>query len=294
MQSGGNRTVGLTAAEMRRLISEMLELRMRRDYARFAAYLDPQVVVYCNAWREGIVGPDVWNGAPALRQLFRRTDEDYFPLEHEILDIMVDGDRAAVRWRGDWRRHATSKIYTIDAAHFLRWGPSGRVVEMHEFFDAHSPALPSTPIQSNFESLLTPLPSGLSREEMERRARSLVSFEADGPDLDLLREWCSPDIVCEFMGDRLRIPYAGRHKGLDTMLGIIQAIRVDFEQWPLVVPEMIADDVRVAGRRQVAWRHRGTGRAGCSELADFVRFEDGLVVEFIEFRDTGTLVRMQD
>lgn len=78
------------------------------------------------------------------------------------------------------------------------------------------------------------------------------------------------------------------------MLGIIQAICVDFEQWPLVVPEMIAEGARVAGRRQVAWRHRGTGRVGCSELADFVRFEDGLIVEFIEFRDTGTLMRIQD
>ncbi len=294
MHGGGNRTVRLTAANMRRLISEMLDIRMRRDYARFASYVDPRVVVYCNAWREGIVGPDVWSGAPALSQLFRRTDEDYFPLDHEVLDTIVDGDRAAVRWRGDWRRHATSKIYTIDAAHFLRWDENGLVVEMHEFFDSYSPALSTGAELSSLESLLTPLPAGLTRAEMEHRARRLACFDEGGPDADLLREWCSPDIVCEFLGDRARIPYAGRHTGLDRMIGIIQAIRVDCEQHPIGVPEMLVESGRVAGRRQVAWRHRGTGRVGCSELADFIRFEDGKVVEFIEFRDTGTLLRMQD
>lgn len=107
MPGSDERTAGLAAADMRRLIAEMLDLRMRRAYDRFQNYVDPRVVVYCNAWREGIIGPDVWNGAPALFDLFRRTDENYLPLGYEILDMATDGDRAVVRWRGDWRRHGT-------------------------------------------------------------------------------------------------------------------------------------------------------------------------------------------
>ncbi|WP_457798346.1 nuclear transport factor 2 family protein [Methylocystis sp. S23] len=276
--------------DKRRLIAEMLDCRMRRQYDRFESYVDPRVVVNCNAWREGIIGPNIWSGAPALRDLFRRTDENYFPLEHEILDILIDNDRAAVRWRGNWRRHATSKVYPIDAAHFLRWD-NGLVVEMHEFFDAQCKSASSYASVPSLESLLAPGAPELSREEMELRARQLAGHD-QGPDFELLRKWCSPNIVCEFVGDRARLPYAGRHVGFEAMLGVIRAVNVDFEQRDFALSEMMIEDMRVAGRRRVHWRHRGTGRAGVSELADFVRFEKGLIVEFIEFRDTVSLALM--
>lgn len=292
MHGGGNRTVRLTAVDKRRLIAEMLECRMRRDYDRFESYVDPKVVVNCNAWREGIIGPDVWSGAFAVRDLFRRTDENYFPLDHEILDVLVDDDRAAVRWRGNWRRHATSRIYPIDAAHFLRWD-NGSVVEMHEFFDAQCDGGSPYAHVPSLARLIDPGAPQLRREEMESRARRLVGHD-QGYDPDLLRQWCSPNIVCEFVGDRARLPYAGRHLGVEAMVGIIRAINVDFEQRNFEVSEMLIDDQRVAGRRRVHWRHRGTGRVGVSELADFVRFEDGLIVEFIEFRDTLSLAMMGD
>lgn len=293
MPGDGNRAVLLSAPETRFIVAEMLECRMRRQYDRFAGFIDPGVVLHCHSWREGIIGPRVWTGAAAVRDLFRRTDENYFPQDYEILDVVVDGERAVVRWRADWRGLSNGRVYTNDAAHFLRWS-NGRVVEMQEFFDAHCPAPPGCACPPNFERLLTPRPPGLSRQEMERRARSLVSFEDEGPDLDLVRQWCAPDVVCEFIGDRQRVPYAGRHKGVEAMLGVIRAIRVDFEQKLFAVSEVLVEDARVAGRRQVAWRHRGTGRSGMSELADFVRFEDGRIVELIEFRDTVTLWRAQD
>lgn len=288
---GGNRRARLTAAEMRFVIAEMLDCRMSRQYDRFDTFIDPAVIVHSHSWRPGIVGPSVWNGAAGLRDLFRLTDENYFPLEHEILDVIVDGDRAVVRWVSDWRRHENGRIYTKDAAHFLRW-ENGLVVEMHEFFDDHCAPSPRA-CPSRLDSLLTPSAPGLTLDEMESRARKLVSFEKEGPDPNLVREICSPDIVCEFVGDRSRIPYAGRHAGVETLLGIIRAIRMEFEQQLFGLAEVMTEDARVAGRRQVQWRHRGTGRTGLSELADFVRFENGLIVELIEFRDTLSLVQMQ-
>jgi ketosteroid isomerase-like protein len=293
MPTKGSRVAGLSPSELRCAVAGLIESRMRRQYDRFFAFVDPGVVVHCHSWREGLLGPDVWRGAPALRQLFARTDENYFPEEHEILDILVDGDRVAVRWRGDWRRHENNRVYTNDAAHFLRF-ENGRLVEMHEFFDTHCGSTPYCRCAPSFESLLTPLPARLDRKEMARRARRLLAFQSGSPEPELVRQWFSPDVICEFVGDRARLPYAGRHFGLETLLGVIRAIHVDFEQRPLEVSDILVEDNRAACWRQIEWRHRGTGRAGVSELADFVRIENGLIVELVEFRDTVSLMRMQD
>jgi ketosteroid isomerase-like protein len=293
MVGGGKRAVMLTPADMRRLVAELLERRMRGDYEQLFNYADPNVTIYCNArWDKSFV-PDVWRGIAGFRELLRRTDEQYLPLDHEILDILVDGDRSVVRWRGEWRQHANGQIHTTDAAHFMRW-ENGLVVEMHEFFDAHSASTPDCVRAADFENMLTPRSPGLSRDEMERRARELVSFQHGAPDTKLVREWCAPDIFSEFVGDRTRLPYAGRHCGVETMLAIIHALRIDFEQQTIAIPEILIEDSQVAGRRRVRWRHRGTGRRGMSEIADFVRFDDGLIVELIEFRDSVSLMQMQD
>lgn len=288
-----SRAISLGAPDIRFIVAELLESRMRRQYDRFLSLVDPAVVLHCHSWREGVLGPSVWSGAEALRTLFIRTDENYLPCEHEILDVIVDGDSAAVRWRGDWRRHGTGRVYTNDAAHFLRW-ENGRVVELHEFFDAHCPSTPNCACTPGFEAILTPRPAGVSADEMRRRARLLLDFEAGGPDAALLHKWFSPDVICEFTGDRLRTPYAGRHAGLETLLGIIRAIHVEFEQRPLAISDILVEDERAACWRHVEWRHRGTGRSGVSELAEFVRFDNGLITELIEFRDTVSLLRMQD
>ena len=52
---------------------------MRRQYDRFLAYVDAEIAVQCHSWRDGFLGPDVWEGAAALCDLFRRTDENYLP-----------------------------------------------------------------------------------------------------------------------------------------------------------------------------------------------------------------------
>jgi ketosteroid isomerase-like protein len=143
----------------------------------------------------------------------------------------------------------------------------------------------------SFENLLSPRPPGLDRDEIVRRAEALLNFpNLLGPDVALLRELCSRDIVCEFVGDKSRIPYAGRHVGIDVLERILRSVAIDFEQLNHSIQEVIVDGGRAAARRTVEWRHRGTGRRGLVELADFARFEDGLIVELVEFRDSITML----
>lgn len=128
---------------------------------------------------------------------------------------------------------------------------------------------------------------------MVRRMMDVGSFSRQGPDVALFRQYCSPDVVCEFVGDRSKIFYAGRHRGIDALANIIRTVAMEFEQVGSTAPEMIVDGGALASRRSVEWRHRGTGRRGVVDLANFIRFEDGMIVELVEFRDNVALLQMQ-
>ncbi|WP_442755260.1 nuclear transport factor 2 family protein [Methylocystis sp. JAN1] len=243
--------------------------------------------------RVGMFQAGQWRGSQALREHLRRTDIEYEPLDAEVSDVVVEGDRTAVRWTSHWRRRATGEVYCMDMAHFLRWR-NERVAEMHEFLDHHAPWRSADETGKSFEEMLNPPHPGLSRDEMARRMMALGNFSHRGPDIELFRSYYAPDVVCEFVGDPRTIAYAGRHRGIEALLSVVRSVAVDFEQVGCATPEMVIDGGSVATRRTVEWRHRGTGRRGIVELADFVRFEDGRIVELVEFRDSVALLQMQD
>ncbi|PWB84509.1 MAG: hypothetical protein C3F11_00945 [Methylocystaceae bacterium] len=144
-----------------------------------------------------------------------------------------------------------------------------------------------------FEEFLSSGRPGLDREEIIRRVKLLSTLPSDKQDYEIVRELYSPDVVCEFIGDKSRIPYAGRHIGIEALMCVLRTINIDFEQSNHSVDDIIVDGARVAVRRSVDWRHRGTGRRGRVDLADFARFENGLIVEMVEFRDSIAILSMQ-
>lgn len=146
---------------------------------------------------------------------------------------------------------------------------------------------------TNVEDFFSRPPAGLDRDEILRRVDLLAAQPAANGDFGAVQDFFSPDVVCEFVGDKSRIPYAGRHVGVDALLAILRAINIDFCQSEPCIDHIVIDGGRVALRRSVHWRHRGTGFEGRVDLADFVRFENGLIVELIEFRDSITILSIQ-
>jgi ketosteroid isomerase-like protein len=275
--------------KLRRLVHDIVKDRLSGQVDRLLEHFAPDVMIYYNHVQDGLCGPSVWRGREALRQKLRRAEINYDLLDAEILDIVADAPGTAVRSRSVWRERATGVVSTLGMAHFLLWS-EGKVVELHEFLDRQSDCAPLQPSDRTLEELISPPPPGLDRQEIERRAGLLLTC---GPNIELVRELCAPEVISEFVGDRRRIPYAGRHVGVEALIGVIRAIAVDFEQSNYVVTELRVDGGKVAGRRSVEWRHYGTGRRGRVELAGFARFENGLVVELVEYRDSITLLEMQ-
>lgn len=277
-------------SEMRRRVHELVRLRMSGDIVSMLRVFASDVELRSNFWRSGLFQAGQWRGRDALRENLRRAEIDYEPLDAEIRVILVEGDLTAMHWVSQWRCRATGETYTMDMAHFLRWR-RGLVIEMIEFMDHHCAARAADPPTGSFESLLSPRDPGLGREDIAQRMVAMGSFSSRGPDVALFRRVCSPDVVCEFVGDRRSISYAGRHRGIEALVSIIRTNGVEFEQLGHAEPEVVIDGCHAAARRTVEWRHRGTGRRGLVELADFVRFENGLIVEMVEFRDSVALLQ---
>lgn len=292
MRGTGGRSGQLVDSETRRRVHEIVQSRMSRDSSAMLKHFVEDVELNYTCSRLGVLRPGQWRGRDALREHLRRVDIDYEPLDAEIISILVEGDRAAVRWVSNWRHRATGQIHDMDMAHFLRWR-HGLVAEMYEFRDMRCASRVTDVVPQSLDDILNPPGPGLSRDEMARRLIAMGNFSRGGPDIALIREMCSPDVVCEFVGDRTTISYAGRYRGVDALINIVRGIGVEFEQLSRVTPEVIIDAGGSAGRRTVEWRHRGTGRRGLVELADFVRFEEGRIVEIVEFRDSVALLQMQ-
>lgn len=292
MYGPGGRANEAADKEARRRVHELVATRMSGNIPAILKFFVEDVELSYNCSRLRVFPSGQWRGQDALRENLRRTDIDYQPLDAEVKDVLVEGDRTAVRWTSEWRHRGTGRLYRMDMAHFLRWR-NGRIAEMTEFLDHHAISRAPDPLRESVEELIDPPGPGLSREEIARRVMELGNFSQRGPNIETFRRLCAPGVVCEFVGDRGTIFYAGRHRGLDALINIVRAIGVDFEQVGSATPDMVIDGGRVAARRTVEWRHRGTGRRGLVELVDFVRFESGLIVELVEFRDSVALLQMQ-
>lgn len=292
MHGPGGRSSQPIESETRRRVHEIVRSRMTYDVQTLVDHFVEDVELNYSCSRLGLLPPGQWRGRDALRAHLRRVDVDYEPVEAEILSVLVQGDKTALRWLSSWRHRATGQIHRMDMAHFLRWR-NGLVSEMYEFRDHRCVSRGAAHLPQSLDEILNPRGPGLPRDEMARRLVAMSSFSC-GPDIALLREICSPDVVCEFVGDRATIAHAGRYRGVEALINIVRGVGMEFEQLGHVTPdEVIVDGESAATRRTVEWRHRGTGRRGQVQLADFVRFEDGRIVEIVEFRDSTALLQMQ-
>lgn len=292
MHGPGGRSSQVADRETRRRVHEIVRSRMSGDISAMVKYFVEDVELNYNCARLGMLPPGHWRGRDALREHLRRVDIDYEPLDAEILTVLVEGDRTVVRWVSNWRHRATGKVCLMDMAHFLRWR-NGLVAEMDEFVDHRCASRAADVLPRSFDEMLNPCGPGLERDEIARRLIAMGSFCSRGPDVALIREMCAPNVVCEFVGDHTTISYAGRYRGVDALINIVRSIGVEFEQLGNAMPDIIVDGANAAARRTVEWRHRGTGRRGLVELADLIRFEDGRIVELVEFRDSMALLQMQ-
>ena len=81
-------------------------------------------------------------------------------------------------------------------------------------------------------------------------------------------------------------PFAGPRKGKDAVVSALESIGALYELKRYVPEIVVVDGGRAALFSNVAFLQRVTGRVLTFKIVDFLRFEQGMLVEFRELLDT--------
>ncbi len=133
----------------------------------------------------------------------------------------------------------------------------------------------------------------VDRELIEQRLHMLLELRAKG-ELRAMLDFAAEDIVYNVRGNWMAFPYVKPIQGKKVVAEALMMIAVQFENLGSVVHDLVIDGDRVAMRRTSTIRNRGTGSSAEVDIADFIRFRDGLVVELTEIADAAALARMSE
>jgi ketosteroid isomerase-like protein len=95
-----------------------------------------------------------------------------------------------------------------------------------------------------------------------------------------------PEIDWIIYGPIEVFPFQGPRKGKSAVLGVMAEIGKHYALKRHEPEVILADGDRAAALANVAFVQRATGRTLTFKLANFMRFEQGLLIEFRELSDT--------
>jgi hypothetical protein len=102
--------------------------------------------------------------------------------------------------------------------------------------------------------------------------------------LDLLHD----DVQLRSLADGAEgLEFSGARHSRTEVERYLEQVSSDWEMQYYTVRHFVAQGDRVAVLGECSWKNRKTGKILVTPKADFWRFRDGKVVEFVEFYDTA-------
>jgi ketosteroid isomerase-like protein len=109
-------------------------------------------------------------------------------------------------------------------------------------------------------------------------------------DLDRVAELIDDDVEWIIYAPMQVFPFAGYRRGKSAVLRALAGIAKDYELKSYVPQVVVVDGDRAAVMSDVAFMQRATERTLHFHLANFLRIQNGRVVEFREFANTFDVV----
>ena len=109
-------------------------------------------------------------------------------------------------------------------------------------------------------------------------------------DFDRVAALIDEDVDWIIYGPVQVFPFAGHRRGRNAVLEALGGIAKDYMLERYVPKIIVVEGDRAAVMSEVAFKQRSTGRTVTCQLANFLRFRDGRLIEFREFANTFDLV----
>jgi ketosteroid isomerase-like protein len=133
--------------------------------------------------------------------------------------------------------------------------------------------------------------AGVDRDLIEARIHAMLDRRV-AKDLPGLITFFSDELEFELIGNWSIFPHARRARGKEAWVRALTTMYTEVENLGSTINDIVIDGEWAALRRSTRMRHYGTGRVDDIEVADFMRFRNGLVVEFTEIVDSMTITRL--
>ncbi len=131
----------------------------------------------------------------------------------------------------------------------------------------------------------------LDRELIEHRVRTIFERRATG-DIPGILEYAAEDVSYNVCGNWTLYPFSRPARGKAIFAQALATVAVMYENLGSTIHELVIDGDRAALHRTSKLRNRGTGQVISVDVCDFIRFRDGLVIEFSEYPDSAALARL--
>lgn len=129
------------------------------------------------------------------------------------------------------------------------------------------------------------------REDM-RDAIKRAYTARDGSDVEGLVATFHPEGLFTLMGSKSTLELSGSMQGHQTLRGAFGQLMADFSFEGREFLAELIDGNRAAIHSRATVRHQPSGKTVSTEILDLFRFEDGKIVELIEFADTAQIKAM--
>lgn len=126
----------------------------------------------------------------------------------------------------------------------------------------------------------------IDRDLIEARVRAIFDLREMG-DIPGMMKYAAPDIVC-FPHDFWRpVAFPRPVQGYEAVFEVFRLRNAHYENLASEIHRLLVDGDHVAVHRTVTLRDRGGSDVYTYNAVDFLRFREGLVVEFSELPDSS-------
>jgi ketosteroid isomerase-like protein len=134
-------------ASIEKTLREAYAARCRGDLDSICCVFADDVHYEMSGSREASPAVDRVNGAAGFRQMLGQQIKIFEMSDHQILDMLIDGDKAAVRWRAKVRSTVTGQTVTTELFDFVQFR-DGKIASFIEMFDTATAARMMGPVPS--------------------------------------------------------------------------------------------------------------------------------------------------